>query len=280
MLSGVMTRDEIERALERVGRQDDADIDLAEAALLLAARDRPGAALDDYRDHLAALAAITRRVADGARDLAARIAAINAAVFETHGYRGDAVSYDDLQNANLMAVIDRRKGLPVAISILYIHCARAQGWPIDGLNFPAHFLVCLRGDDGHAIVDAFRGGQMRSADELQRLIEAYLGEGAELAPEHCMPVGNRDVLIRLQNNIKIRALRSGDAVRAEASLASMTLFAPDAAMAHCELADLDVRRGALKGAVERLERFVAGCGDPTQRHIAEGVLGRMRRHLH
>ena len=53
MLSGVMTRDEIERALERVGRQDDADIDLAEAALLLAARDRPGAALDDYRDHLA-----------------------------------------------------------------------------------------------------------------------------------------------------------------------------------------------------------------------------------
>ncbi len=280
MLSGVMTRDEIERALERVGRQDDADIDLAEAALLLAARDRPGADLDDYRDHLAALAAITRRVADGARDLAARIAAINASVFETHGYRGDAVSYDDLQNANLMAVIDRRKGLPVAISILYIHCARAQGWPIDGLNFPAHFLVCLRGDDGHAIVDAFRGGQMRSTDELQRIIEAHLGEDAELAPEHCMPVGNRDILIRLQNNIKIRALRSGDAARAEASLASMTLFAPGTAMAHCELADLDVRRGALKGAVERLERFVAGCGDPAQRHIAKDVLGRMRRHLH
>ena len=280
MLSGVMTCDEIDRALERVGRQDDADIDLAEAALLLAARDRPGDDLDDYRDHLAALAAITRRVADGAGDLAARIAAINAAVFETHGYRGDAVSYDDLQNANLMAVIDRRKGLPVAISILYIHCARAQGWPIDGLNFPAHFLVCLRGDDGHAIVDAFHGGQMRSTDELQRIIEAYLGEGAELAPEHCMPVGNRDVLVRLQNNIKIRALRSGDAARAEASLVSMTLFAPGGAMAHCELADLDVRRGALKGAVERLERFVAGCGDPTQRHIAEDVLGRMRRHLH
>ena len=62
---------------------------------------------------------------------------------ERHRLLGDDQTYDDLENANLISVIDRRRGLPVALSILYIHAARRQGWPVEGSNFPGHFLIRL-----------------------------------------------------------------------------------------------------------------------------------------
>ena len=62
-------------------------------------------------------------------------------VARSYGYRGDTESYDDLQNADLVRVIERRKGLPVALSILYLALARQQGWAAEGLAFPAHFLI-------------------------------------------------------------------------------------------------------------------------------------------
>ena len=68
-------------------------------------------------------------------------------VARSYAYRGDSDTYDDLQNADLVRVIERRKGLPVALSILYLHVARAQGWDAEGLAFPAHFLIRV-GIDG------------------------------------------------------------------------------------------------------------------------------------
>src|SRR3546814_19012868 len=64
------------------------------------------------------------------------------------GYPGDTESYDDPQNADLVRVIDRRMGLPVSLGVLYIHAARAQSWPVCGLDFPGHFLIRLDGEDG------------------------------------------------------------------------------------------------------------------------------------
>ncbi len=93
---------------------NDAAIDLAEAALMLAAFDRPDAPIDAYRDHLGRLVVETAEAARGADSLEEKVDSVNAVLFERHGYQGDGETYDDMQNANLMRVIDRRKGLPVA----------------------------------------------------------------------------------------------------------------------------------------------------------------------
>ena len=114
MMHGMTTPAEVEEALRCVGRLNDAAIDLAEAALMLAAFDRPGASVDAYRDHLGRLAVESAEATRGAPSLADQFDAVNAVLFERHGYQGDSESYDDMQNANLMRVIDRRKGLPVA----------------------------------------------------------------------------------------------------------------------------------------------------------------------
>jgi regulator of sirC expression with transglutaminase-like and TPR domain len=100
---------------------------IGEAALALASFERPRVALARYRQHLATLARDVGRHPDSGGDLAARARALNEILLLKHGYSGDELTYDDLQNANLMRVVDRRKGLPVALGILYLHAARAQG---------------------------------------------------------------------------------------------------------------------------------------------------------
>src|SRR5579864_3097163 len=116
---------------------------IGEAALALASFERPRVGLARYRQHLATLARDVGRHAGASGGLAARAAALNDIMLLKHGYSGDELTYDDLQNANLMRVVDRRKGLPVALGILYLHASRAQGWDSVGLAFPGHFLIRL-----------------------------------------------------------------------------------------------------------------------------------------
>ena len=114
------------RFLREIGASGERVLPIAEAALALAAFGRPRVGFKRYRDHLKLLARDVGRHPGAAGDLAARTGALNEIILLKNGYSGDELSYDDLQNANLMRVVDRRKGPPVALGILYIHAARAQ----------------------------------------------------------------------------------------------------------------------------------------------------------
>ena len=130
-------------------------------------------------------------------------------IASAYGYRGDSETYDDLQNADLARVIERRKGLPVALSILYLHVARAQGWEAEGLAFPGHFLIRVEIDGARHVLDPFNDGLVRAA-ELRALLQRVLGPQAELSPEHFDPVPDRDVLLRLENNVRLRLAKRED----------------------------------------------------------------------
>ncbi|MGE0119266.1 MAG: SirB1 family protein [Dongiaceae bacterium] len=243
--------------LRRYGRTDDAGIDLAAAALALAALARPEKPAAPYLAHLQTLTADVATAAGrtGTPESAERIRILNTILFETHGYAGDRDTYNDLRNANLMSVIDRRRGLPIALSILYVHAARAQGWPIEGVNFPGHFLLRLRNGTGGIVIDPFNGGRVRSAAELRELIKSMEGESAELRREHCRPAGNRQMLLRLQNNIKLRLLRDDKLAEAVEVIGHMLLLAPDDPGLWHEAGVLHGRVGNLRAAVAALERL-------------------------
>src|SRR6267378_807096 len=138
------------RFLRGLGASGEPILPIAEAALALASFERPRVGPTRYREHLQLLARDVSGHPAAAGDVAERARALNEIVLLKYGYSGDALTYDDLQNANLMRVIDRRRGLPVALGILYIHAARAQGWDMVGLSFPGHFLVRLEAPDGRA----------------------------------------------------------------------------------------------------------------------------------
>jgi regulator of sirC expression with transglutaminase-like and TPR domain len=247
--------DDPQALLRRCAALDDGEIDLAAAALAFAALDRPGASIAPYLAHLRALAADVAAAGSGRPDLTEQVHILNSVLFDAHGYAGDSETYDDLRNANLMSVIDRRRGLPIALSILYVHAARAQGWQIEGVNFPGHFLLRLRDGGAGVIIDPFNGGRIRSAADLRELIKTMEGDEAELRREHCQPAGNRQMLLRLENNIKLRLVRDDKLAEAADVIGRMLLIAPDDPGLWHEAGVLHGRVGNLRAAVAALEKL-------------------------
>lgn len=245
-------------ALEAVGKLPDVEIDIAATALQLARIDTPDA---DWR-------AAEARLTDLARD-AARLAlsqtddrpAIRAEtliglVALHHGYRGDADTYDDLANANLIKVTERKKGLPVALGVIWLHAAHAAGWPAHGLDFPGHFLIAIEGKGAQAVVDVFSGGTPMDARDLRQLIKRVEGPDAELRPGVLLPMSARAVLMRLQNNIKLRRLQAGDFAGALACTEDMLRLAPDAATLWREVATMHQRFGHVAAALRCYQQFL------------------------
>src|SRR6266576_5321400 len=186
---------ECARYLRELGTATSPILPIGEAALALASFERPRVALGRYRQHLMTIARDVGRHAGAQGDLAARAQALNEIILLKYGYSGDELTYDDLQNANLMRVVDRRKGLPVALGILYLHAARSQGWDAAGLAFPGHFLIRLSDGPERVIIDPFHDGQICGAAELRELLKAATGGESELSPEHYTAASDRDVLL-------------------------------------------------------------------------------------
>src|SRR6266581_898137 len=168
--------EECARYLRELAAQASPILPIGEAALALASFERPRVGLARYRQHLAMLARDVGRHGGAGGELAGRAEALNEIILLKHGYSGDELTYDDLQNANLMRVIDRRKGLPVALGILYLDTARAQGWDAVGLGFPGHFLIRLSDAGGRLILDPFHGGRVLDVVALRELLKAIAGQ--------------------------------------------------------------------------------------------------------
>ncbi len=269
--------------LEAVGLLDEADFPLADTALALAAEDvrrRPASAEGAMAAHDSGfqgdvLAGLPERLArhrrtlgswrallgdhvDGLRSpgLDTCIEALRAVMIDHADLSGDVENYEDLANASLIRVMERGKGLPVALGILWVDLARDRGWAMDGIDFPGHFLVRLDVGGRRAILDPFHSGQGLTAPALRVMLKSIMGPKAELRPEHYAPVGSRSMLLRLQNNIKQRRMERGDVTGALISVQLMNLIAPDHHGLWREQGLIHLRLGNLTDAVAALDRFL------------------------
>lgn len=246
-------------ALEAIGQLPDAEIGLADAALQLARIDAPDA---DWHEAGAQLSAIAREAAAlsaevAADDLATQAGALAGLIAGRWRFRGDTETYEDPANANLIRVLERRQGLPVALGIIWLHCAEAAGWSAHGLDFPGHFLIALSGASRQVVLDVFAGGTPLDAKELRALVKRVEGPRAELRPGLLRPMPARGVLLRLQHNIKQRRLLGGDREGALDCLEDMLRVAPDEALLWREAALMNQRAGQVAAALRCFERFVA-----------------------
>ena len=245
-------------ALEAIGQLPDTEIDLGDAALQLARVDAPDADWLAARGHLSDLARaavdVSLDIPDD--DLRSQAGALTELLTETYGYAGDSTTYDDLANANLIRVIERRRGLPVALGILWLHAARAAGWAGHGVDFPGHFLIALEGPRTQAVLDVFAGGESLDARDLRALLKRVEGPKAELRPGLLAPMATRAVLLRLQNNIKLRRLHTGDLSGALACAEDMLRFAPEEAPLWRETALLHQRLDQVAATLRCFQRFL------------------------
>lgn len=282
-------RAELERWAPILREVADTGPDLGRIALVLGALETGRSDIDWYLDHLSELAEavglaetqIAAAPADGLPPVpvARAVAALSEILCQRHGYRGDESDYDAPDNANLIRVIDRRLGLPVALGILWCAVARAQGWGAVGLNFPAHFLIRLEVGGERRIVDPFFGGIVRGPEDLRDLIKSIGGAGEELSPDRYAPVPDRAMVLRLMNNTRQRALQGEAFARALAVSDLMLTLAPDEAMLWRDHAVLHARQGEIAAAIAAAERVLALPAPPTLHRETGALLAHLRSQL-
>ena len=274
------------QALEAIGLLPDIEIDPATAALQLARLDAPGSdwlAASAHLSELAREAAAIGMVLSG-RSAEARAGALAGLIHARFGYRGDSETYDDLDNANLIRVIERRRGLPVALGLLWLHCIRAAGWDGHGIDFPGHFLVALAAPGSNErtepasrlLIDAFAGGATLGTPGLLSLLARIGGQDTPLRPGMIRPMSTRDVLLRLQRNLVQRRLRAGEVAAALGSLQGMLQIAPDVAANWLNAADLNRHLGRNGEAITCLERFLALVPGSDAATLARAQLDELR----
>ena len=222
-------------------RREDAGIDLARACLQIAEDAYPGLDVEGYVDEIERFAKRLRaRIAIGA-GLEDRVIALNEFLFADLGFSGNTDDYYDPRNSYLNEVIDRRKGIPITLAVLYLEIGRRIELPLQGVSFPGHFLVRLPLRGGTLVLDPFAGGAPQSADDLrerlQRVIPRALGVGepggvavADLPLEQFLEAAsNRQILARLLRNLKGVYRERDKPERLLEVLNRMIIVAPEAA---------------------------------------------------
>ncbi|HEV2567675.1 transglutaminase-like domain-containing protein [Sphingomonas sp.] len=256
--------------IAHLGLVDEQEIELDAAALEIAALDHADVDLEDYVDLLQAMTdrLLTRAVT--AHSAAAQAAALADVVAGEFRFHGDRDTYDDPANADLISVIDRRKGMPIALSILYVAVGRRIGWTVHALNTPGHVLVAI-GEDEPIIIDPFNRGARVEPEQLVALLQAMLGT-APLRDEHVAPMSNRAALLRLLMNQASRAERSNDAERALAIYERIVTIAPAHSQGWWELGRLQIALEQSSAARESLTSLLETTRDPFVRAQANSAL--------
>ena len=270
--------------LSRVGKAGEGPHDIATAALMLAALDHPDKKLAPYLAHLSELADAARAEATFMRDAESAALTLGRVFTNRFGYDSQRTVYDDPESADLMMVIDRRRGLPVALGILYMHAARAARMEALGLHAPGHFLLKIAVRGSEALVDPFAGGTILDREQVASPmgipILTATEPGLEEAPAPHEPVSDIDVLLRLQNNIRTRALRNGDATRAIEIGRRMAQLAPYRPPLWLELAHMHESAGALSAARTAYEHAIrAARGGDMFHNEATLALDALRRRI-
>lgn len=278
VLVSIPTKTQAQEELRAWSEVPDDLIDLGAVALAFASLRLPQRDISAYREHLdrlsAEVAQMSQTVKPGRVEQVAAI--LREVIAIRHGYEGDDSAGDSPENVNLMKVIDRRRGLPVALGIIYLAAARANGWAAVGLNFPEHFLIRLEFNGRRLIIDPFARGEIVAVPRLRELVKAKLGPEAELLPEYYLPIGNKDVLLRLQNSLKLRYARAGMDEAAAEIMEAMLLLTPERAVWWREFGLTLARLGQEHRAIVALENYLTLSGDDPLRGQTASLVDQLR----
>jgi regulator of sirC expression with transglutaminase-like and TPR domain len=249
------------RFAEIVSR-DDERVNLAEAALLIAAEEYPRLHVEAYLEKLDLFGDIAREQAAEARDAIDMISALNATLFERLGFRGNRESYYDPRNSFLNEVIDRRIGIPITLTVVYIEVARRIGFPVKGVGMPFHFIAKHEAESGDIFIDPFSDGRVLGTAACAELVTNMSGGKVELNPEHLEAVSNKQILTRMLSNL-LGIYATSDRRRALAVVERNLLLNPDSTQ---HIRDRGLLLGAVgdsANAITELERYLALAPEAT-----------------
>lgn len=232
-------------------QQPEAQINLERAALYIAQEEYPMLEVEAYLNGLDTMAADVLEQLPAEQYPLKVLRTINQYLFEELGFTGNRSEYYDPRNSFLNDVIDRRTGIPITLSLVYLAIAERIGFPMIGVNMPGHFLIRPAVDEMEIFVDPFHQGEILFPQDCEELLVKVFDRRVELRPEYVESVGNRQFLGRLLTNLKVIYINQKTFQKALDALDRILLLFPESAL---ELRD----RGVLN---YRLHRYTAARQD-------------------
>lgn len=244
------------RAFAREVDQASEQVDLARAALLIAREEYPQLSIER---HLGRLDQLAEEVRDRIGNEGAALIVFQEVLrtlYQRNGFRGNREAYYDPRNSFLSDVLDRRKGVPLTLGIVVLEVGWRLGLPLEGVNFPGHFLVRFPGSAIRLLVDPFEGGRIWFEDQAQELLDRVYGGMVRVRPRFLKAAGKREMLVRLLANLKGIYLNVQDNDRALAAIERILVIHPTAAGQIRDRGTLLARMGRPGEALEQLEWYL------------------------
>jgi regulator of sirC expression with transglutaminase-like and TPR domain len=235
------------------------ELSLAEAALLLAKDEYPALDVDAYLARLDELAGRVRARLPECANIEDTLVAMNQMLFDELGFAGNVNDYYDPRNSFLNDVLDRKLGIPITLSILYMDIASRLGLELEGVSFPGHFLVKFSTEEGDVVLDPFTGGTPLTEEDLVERLEEVTGNelASSLSINELLEAANkRDILVRMLRNLKVIYQRRQRHDKALTALNRILLIAPDQQEELRERGELHERLECFRAARDDYRRYL------------------------
>ncbi len=255
----------------------DEEIDLGRAALLLATIETPDLDVDLWLGRLDELGAAVRERAAGAAGDYQRLEALTRYLYGELGFEGNAEDYYEPPNSFLHQVIERRLGIPISLAVLMIEVGARAEVPLFGVGLPGHFLV-RHARHAELLLDPFDRGRILTRIECAEILKKVAGSDAVLKPRMLRPVGPRQILARMHNNLRGIYLERGDLKKAVRVIDRLVRLEPSEPRHWRDRGVLRLHARDPRG-IEDLEHYLAEAPDESDREETEALLAKARRKL-
>ena len=253
--------EQIDKEFSQIASLPDEQIDLARGALLIAQSAYPDLDESLYLGHLDRIASKVKRDMTADINSADIITRINHILYDEEKFCGNRENYYDPDNSFLNRVIDRKTGIPITLSLIYIEVAGRLGLDVRGIGLPGHFITALYHASGIIFIDPFNRGEIRTVDECLEIVRANKGKTVTSDLHWLQPIGRKELLVRMLRNLKLIYARQDNDVMLFKTIHWILTLQPEAPAELSARAMLYEAMGNPSRAVKDWQRYIAIIGD-------------------
>jgi len=236
-------------------------IDLAHSALLIAKAAYPDLKESLYLERLDRMAARVKIDMKADTESEEIIMKLNDVLFKQEKLRGNRENYYDPDNSFLNRVLDRKTGIPITLSLIYIEVAGRLRLDVRGIGLPGHFVTALYHPSGKIYIDPFNRGEILTVDNCLEVIRTHMGNAFAPDLHWLQPISRKELLTRMLRNLKLIYTRQDNDVMLFKMIHWILTLQPDAPAELSERAMLYEAMGNPRRAVKDWERYIANIGD-------------------
>lgn len=200
-------------------------------------------------------------------------------LFTLQGFHGNVEEYDDPRNSYLNEVLERRLGIPISLSVIYLAVAQRLGIPAQGVGLPGHFIIRIDTNEDDYFLDPFHGGNRLSIEDCTLLVRQSTNYSGSFQQEWLQPISALAILTRMLNNLRNIYLKDETWDLALAVIQHLRLIHPDMPDLVRDTGWIYHRKGSLRLAVQSYEQYLARVPNAPDAEIVRSHLQAIVRSL-